>query len=211
MEDMAIVNFFMIRGMNALRAGLLPVRVCFIPLLTWTGEVGCSQCRSCSKAPTGATSTKRQSTTTNLNAGKRMSALERITKRVNRNGDPDDPRTPTALLTLAEFFDGNDVVGSIGCNLIPTPTPAEMREVLEGILERPDVKDIRVQVTMFDDPEWPFSDTVWLMTSAPTSEIAGWFPDDLAPDDVWEGWQEGVSYEPYEVPEGVRPVACWWD
>jgi hypothetical protein len=54
-----------------------------------------------------------------------MESSQRITERVTRNGHPDDDGTPTLLLTLAEFFDGNDVEGSIGCNLHPIPSPGE--------------------------------------------------------------------------------------
>ena len=135
----------------------------------------------------------------------------RLTERVNRLGDPNDPSTPRPLLTLAEFFDGNDVVGSICCNLNPTPTPAELHALLSRIATRPDVSDVRVQVTMFDEPDWPFSDTVWVITSADASAVRSWFPEHLAPDDVVTGWQEGVAYEPYPVPTGMRPMGCWWD
>src|SRR5262245_66661078 len=113
-----------------------------------------------------------------------MTDLERVTSRANRNGDPNDPATPRPLLTLAEFFDGNDVVGSIGCNLSPTPTPSEFRAILAAIAARPDVGDVRVQVTMFDDPDWPFSDTVWSMTSADTATVASWFAPDVGPASV---------------------------
>ena len=140
-----------------------------------------------------------------------MTDLERITKRVSRNGDPNDPSTPRPLLTLAEFFDGNDVVGSIGCNLSPTPTPSEFRAILTAIAARPDVRDVRVQVTMFDDPDWPFSDTVWVFTSADAATVASWFEEPVAPDSVDEGWQEGVAYEECAVPTGTQPVSCWWD
>jgi hypothetical protein len=48
--------------------------------------------------------------------------------------------------------------------------------------------DVRVKITMFDDPEWPFSDTIYVMTSATPEEVASWFDEDLRPDDVWEGF-----------------------
>jgi hypothetical protein len=140
-----------------------------------------------------------------------MTGLERITARVNRQGDPSDPSTPRPLLTLAEFFDGNDVVGSIGCNLSPTPTPSQFHALLSAIAARPDVGDVRVQVTMFDDPEWPFSDTVWVITTAHAATVASWFDEGVAPDAVDEGWQEGVAYEECTIPTGIRPVSCWWD
>ena len=140
-----------------------------------------------------------------------MTALERITKRVTLVGDPNDPSTPRPLLTLGEFFEGNEVVGSIGCNLTPTPTPAEFRAVLTAIAARPQVSDVRVQVTMFDDPEWPFSDTVWVITTADPSTVASWFEAAMAPDDVSEGWPDAVAYEECNVPAGMRAVQCWWD
>jgi hypothetical protein len=141
-----------------------------------------------------------------------MTALERITERVSRLGDPNDPSTPRPLLTLSEFFDGNDVVGSIGCNLMPTPTPAEFHSLLSAIAARPEVGDVRVQVTMFDNPdEWPFSDTVWVITTADATTVASWFEEALAPDAIDMGWPEGIAYEACTVPAGMRPVSCWWD
>jgi hypothetical protein len=140
-----------------------------------------------------------------------MTLLERITNRVNRHGDVNDPSTPRPLLKLDEFFDGNDVVGSIGCNLIPTPAPAEFYSVLKEISARDDVDDVRVQVTMFDAPEWPFSDVVWVVTSADASTVQHRFPESLLPDRCSVGWPEGVPMEPCAVPPGMHPIACWWD
>ncbi len=64
---------------------------------------------------------------------------------------------------------------------------------------------------MFDDPEWPFSDTVYIMTSASPEEVAGWFPEALHPDETWEGFIPNQKYEPYEIPAGYKAIACWWD
>jgi hypothetical protein len=139
-----------------------------------------------------------------------MTPLERITERVTRLGHPDEPGTPTPLVTLDEFFDGNSEVGSIGCNLDSAPAPARFYELFLEIARRPEVKDVRVQITAFDAPEWPFSDTVYVMTSATPEEVALWFPDDLKPDETWEGFVD-QPFEPYQVPAGCKPVACWWD
>jgi hypothetical protein len=86
-----------------------------------------------------------------------------------------------------------------------------MYAVLKAIAQRSNVLDVRVQVTSFDDPDWPFSDTVYVMTTASVGEVASWFDEDLAPDDVWDGFQNGQVYEPYSVPAGSRAIACWWD
>ena len=45
----------------------------------------------------------------------------------------------------------------------------------------PDVADVRVQVSLFDDPAWPSSDTVWVVTSAPPPEVESWFAEALRP------------------------------
>ena len=139
-----------------------------------------------------------------------MTPLERITERVTRLGHPDDPKTPRPLLTIDEFFDGNLEVGSIGCNLDSVPAPERFFELFRTIAKRPDVKDIRVQITAFDVPEWPFSDTVFIMTSASPEEVVSWFPADLLPDETWEASLDR-AYEPYQVPAGTQAIACWWD
>lgn len=140
-----------------------------------------------------------------------MNNLGTITERVNRNGHPDDPNTPFPLLTLEEFFEGNSVDGSICCNLVPCPSPKDVYEVLKNVREREEVADILVQITAFDDPDWPFSDTIWVITSADSSTVLSWLPGNIEPDECWEGWIESQAYEEYEMPEGKQPVACWWD
>jgi len=140
-----------------------------------------------------------------------MAPLERISERVRRLGDPDDPDTPRPLLSVDEFFEGNEYIGSIGCNLPGEPTPKQFRALFEVLAQRADVKDIRVRITSFDDPEWPFSDTVYIMTTAAAEAVKTWFPEELEPDEVWEGFLEDETYEPYAVPAHCRAVACWWD
>ena len=139
-----------------------------------------------------------------------MTHLERVTERVNQLGDPEDAGTPRPLLTIDEFFEGNTVVGSIGCNLDSEPSPEAFYSLFRAIAGRSDVADIRVQITAFDDPDWPFSDTVYIMTSATAEEVASWFPEELKPDETWEGFVD-QAYEPYSVPNGAQAVACWWD
>ncbi len=140
-----------------------------------------------------------------------MTPLERITERVSRSGHPDDPTTPRPLLTISEFFEGNETVGSIGCNLPGEPAPSLIREILENIASKPEVKDVRIRISYFDDPDWPFADTVFVMTTAKPEVVADWFPEHLAPDETWEGFHQDETYEPYTAPEGCKPVACWWD
>ena len=140
-----------------------------------------------------------------------MSELDCITRRVNLLGDPNDPATPIPLLTLEEFFTGNFVDGSICCNLEPCPTPQEVYTNLLEIRNRPNVSDVRVQITAFDDPDWPFSDTVWVFTDADEATVNSWIPSHIAPDEYWEGWIESLTYEQCEIMASHKPIAIWWD
>jgi hypothetical protein len=142
-----------------------------------------------------------------------MTPLERITERVTRHGPPGESGVPLPLVTVDEFFAGNDAVGSIGCNLAGAPPPGRFYELFKGITAREDVKDIRVLVIAFDVPEWPFSDAVYIMTSADADAVTSWFPNDLRPDDIAVDldFAEIADFEPCIVPPGVHAVRCWWD
>jgi hypothetical protein len=66
------------------------------------------------------------------------------------------------IVSVTKFFDGNDDLGSIGCNLDPHPGIDAFRGVLTGLLSRPDVKAVYAQISELDpgDESWPFTDTV---------------------------------------------------
>lgn len=140
-----------------------------------------------------------------------MNHKKRIFERINQVGDFYAENTPTPLLTLEEFFEGNDIVGSIGCNLEGAPHPSALKSILSKINERPDVHEVFIQITEMDDPDWPFSDTAWIVTTASENEILEYFPERFAPDDLWEGFNEGQVYETITIPYGYKVLACWWD
>ncbi len=140
-----------------------------------------------------------------------MTPLERITERVSRHGDVNLSETMRTVLTLADFFDGNNVCGTIGCNLDSQPTAAQFYEFLKGIAARPNVSDVRVIVTQFDDPSWPFSDTVWVVTNATPDEVKKWFGEEFRPTECWERWYENTLTEKYTVQNDMKIVTCQWD
>jgi len=140
-----------------------------------------------------------------------VTPLERITKRVNRDGDVNASDTPRPELTLEEFFEGNQADGCICCNLSPMPSPADVHALLERIRARDDVADVRIEITMFDDPDfWPFSDTVWIVTSASPDDVHSWFDDSIAPDEC-DDWAGEIAREQFPIPTGMHAVRCWWD
>ena len=79
-----------------------------------------------------------------------------------------------------------------------------MRALCEGIAAQDGVKDVRVLVTQFDEPDWwPFSDAIYVMTSAEPEEVLSWFPEELAPDEVFVRLFDDDAFEPYDVPQGI--------
>ncbi|WP_241229398.1 hypothetical protein, partial [Escherichia coli] len=73
------------------------------------------------------------------------------------------------------------------------------------------VSDVLVEITMFDDPDWPFSESILVITTASPEEVQSWFVEEIAPDECWEGWSEDTEHGWVEVPVGMHPVTCWWD
>lgn len=71
-----------------------------------------------------------------------MTPLERITQLVNINGDVNDPVTLRPLLSLEDFFIGNNILGSICCNVTPEQSPQTIYHHLQKIRERNDVSDV---------------------------------------------------------------------
>jgi len=118
--------------------------------------------------------------------GQDPAALARVLARVGPLDDPDHPRP---LLTLEEFFEGNDDPGG--------------------------VHDARVQAKDLEG-DWPSSDSVWIIADAGTDRatVMSWFPEDLAPDEIEahaDLTELDEPVEPYEMPPGTVAVLAWYD
>lgn len=76
-------------------------------------------------------------------------------------------RPPSVLLTLEDFFDGNDDPESIQPlrGQGPGPDLHTVREGLFAIRDRDEVEDIRMIVSYWPDPEAPKEDAMWMRTN----------------------------------------------
>jgi hypothetical protein len=138
-----------------------------------------------------------------------MDSRQRLLERI---GDINDFDRPRPLVTIEEFFDGNDDPASIGYNLPDPPMPAEFAELLSSIARRDDVTDVRIEVKDLEiEDGWPSSDSIWIFTTAPLETVKGWFPERLAPDDWRDVTALPDTVESYEIPAGVRGVCAWYD
>jgi hypothetical protein len=136
---------------------------------------------------------------------------EHLRARVNRNGPINDVAVPRPLLTLEEFFDGNNDYGSIGCNLPDSVRPTEFFEVFRKLRDRADVGDVLVEIRSWDDlAAWPHSDTVWVITSLARQDIQQRLGKRMYADAVHLGWPN-YPIETVVVAPGMRPLGVWWD
>lgn len=120
-------------------------------------------------------------------------ALTDLLAEIERQGDG-------ATVNLELFFDGNDDLASIGCNLPEHPGIGTFAQVLRAVRDRPEVGDVLVGISeVMPDGEWPFSDTVYVLTDAPVGDVAEWAAG-LGPDQAAKAeWNGGHA------------VVLWWD
>jgi hypothetical protein len=123
-----------------------------------------------------------------------------------------DVNESSVAVSLEEFFVGNDDGGSIWCNIQNPIPPDRVFDILRGIRDRDRVADVVVLVTQYDGgkEEWPFSDTVYVITTAGADDVVSWFDPEHAPDEYWLA-AKPEEFETLTIPEGMHAVGLWWD
>lgn len=123
------------------------------------------------------------------------------------------------VVCLEEFFEGNHDRHSIATNLDDEhhPGTSTIYKLLQSIRERSDVQDVLIEVQDApypDEPgaedEWPTSNALFVLTSAPLEVVEGLL-EPLHPDLVHEGWNVRDGVKTPLLREGIRPVRVWWD
>lgn len=122
------------------------------------------------------------------------------------------------LLTIEEFFAGNDHDDSIAPNQFQVGRPAlpDMARWLTELEARPDVAWVRVQLVEnmgdFRDDQWPKAKAVAVATQMDPDDLSDMVIDELAADGAFEGWimePEYYSAVP-DLPDGHRVVTIFW-
>lgn len=115
------------------------------------------------------------------------------------------------LVSAEHFFDGNDDLGSIGCNLPEHPGVEVFRNTFLGLLQRVDVQAVYVQIAELDPGEscWPFADIVLVVGEIPVDELRR-VVRELEPDEVSTVEAMGLA-RPADTPPDVSVLAIWWD
>lgn len=116
------------------------------------------------------------------------------------------------VVSLDDFFTGNDDLGSIGCNLgDEQPAISEFYRVLKVVRSKSEVQDVLVRIYQYDDPlSWPYTDTVYIITSAPAKKVEEWVAP-LKPDEIYPQWMYGKPAAAPEPESGMTAYSVWWD
>lgn len=141
-----------------------------------------------------------------------MDQLAALIKKIEAQGDVTDATTPAPVVSLENFFEGNEDLGSIGCNLLEHPGIDHFYEVLRAARDRPEVQDVVVEISevMEGQGEWPFSECIYLLTSASAAEVESWLAT-LEPDEIIEGWFRSQPPAGPVPASGMRVLSAWWD
>ena len=117
-------------------------------------------------------------------------------------------------VSLEAFFSGNHEDGSFAANLTAHPGAQGMYTVLERIRSRADVQDVLVLVRYWSvesEPEWPYSDAAFILSSASAEEVLGWWPESLAPDEILTEIHQGQTSVLPQPKPGMSVYLAWWD
>src|SRR5262249_43406109 len=143
-----------------------------------------------------------------MDLGRRGQLIERITVL----GLP-SPDHPLPLVTLEEFFEGNDNYGSIGCQLTPMLGPEFFFLTFKSIRSLPNLHGVLVEVAEVEPEDslaWPFSDRVYVFTDAERDELAQWAAP-IKPDAIQEGFSNGKHRCAPAIVSGFKCYSLWWD
>jgi hypothetical protein len=137
--------------------------------------------------------------------------MDSRTRLLARIGDINNFDLLRPVVSLEEFFEGNEDPGSIGYNLPDPPTPQEFYALLLGLRAHPEITDVLVEVKDLEDPDgWPSADTIWFVTSMTDEELARLFEERIRPD-AWPDYPPQYPIEPIRCPPGTHAIAAWYD
>ncbi|MEL7975069.1 hypothetical protein AAG589_04340 [Isoptericola sp. F-RaC21] len=146
-----------------------------------------------------------------------MITRDELDRRSGAAGGGDDRNLP--LLTLAEFFDGNDDEESLAPNQWGEGRPplADVRRRLEHLAAHDGVAWVRVELheeSVEDGVDWIAAEAVAVCTTLVPEEVEDLVgADELQADGVVAGYvyPEDWFSEVPEVPEGHRVLSLVWD
>jgi len=118
------------------------------------------------------------------------------------------------VVSIESFFTGNTNGSSIAVHVDPYPGLNTICALLTEVRGRPDVVDVLVVEISHEEPResWPFSERVYVLTSATPGAVEEWFAP-ISPTDAVEYDWGFVEHIPgmSGLAKDMRVVSVWWD
>lgn len=116
------------------------------------------------------------------------------------------------VVSLELFFEENDDIGSIGCNLLNHPGIEKFYSILKEIRNKPTVQDVLVEIMEYDEGDeiWPFSERVYILTDVEDDEVIRWVKE-LEISEISQGYMYGQPKVTPKLREGYKVYSLWWD
>lgn len=130
--------------------------------------------------------------------------------------DDQECYNPPPLLPLELFFDGNDDVGSLGCNLLDHPGISDFYTTLLELRSDPSVSGAWVIAKQHDwKPSWPHSDEIVLRTRLSADAVAARLghlqPDTVDAVPTLTSPTKDVTGAEVACAPREHFVVAWWD
>jgi hypothetical protein len=116
------------------------------------------------------------------------------------------------VLTLHDFFEGNDDYGSIGVNIYPDqPSPQTFYNTFKSLLAEKKANEILVRVADTGEPDdWFYTDTVYVIGTVTMEELKTSLSH-LQFDEIYEEWMYGAPANAPEIQGENKVFSVWWD
>lgn len=136
-----------------------------------------------------------------------MNKKEKLVEKIYAIGFPKNE----IVVSLEDFFDGNNDRASIGPNIhIDQPSPQEFYQKLSELEKSEKVADILIRIQDVEDLDWPFTDTVYIISELSMEGLKARLTD-LQPDEIYEKWMYGKPINAPEIKDGFSIYSVWWD
>lgn len=134
-----------------------------------------------------------------------------LLEKIEKQGGFKPPYSRDILVSIEDFFEGNNAAGSFAANACTENLDVhEFYEILKDIKLKENVFEVWIVICDIDE-EWPYSDTIYISTTANEDDIYKWFGDGF-PSEVWQvDCKECALIQTSELKNGFRVFGAWWD
>jgi hypothetical protein len=136
-----------------------------------------------------------------------MADKTEILKRITKEGFP----KKEVVVSVEEFFEGNEDDSSIGCNIYPDPPSLQtFYETFKKMKSSDKIENILIRIADAEDTDWFYTDTVYVIGNVTMEEVKEMLKD-LKPDEIYAGWMYGLPQSTTDIKRENKIYSAWWD